>query len=82
MQLQILKALDQQTASVELWEEDELLAEVIETSPGERRMFVAEAGRRRGISWTDLAAIAPRMTRLLDEADREMKQTRQALGET
>ena len=81
LRLQVFKPLDRRTASVEVWNEDILVAEVFASEGGERRLYVSEAGARLGLDWAIFEALAPKISALLDEADDEMRETRKLLGE-
>jgi hypothetical protein len=73
--------LDQRTASAELWEGEELLAEVFARHDGVRRLYPSKEAAARGLDWETLNQVAPEVGKLLDRADEEMRQTRRRLGE-
>jgi hypothetical protein len=81
IKLQVFKSLDRRTASVELWQGDMILAEVFADEQGTRRLYVAGDSEAPGLNWANFMAVAPRITELLDEADMQMQQTREHLGE-
>lgn len=81
IKLQVFKSLDRRTASVELWQGDMILAEVFADEQGTRRLYVAGDSKAPGLNWANFMAVAPRITELLDEADMQMQQTREHLGE-
>lgn len=82
MDLRILKPLDWTTAVVEFWEGDQLVAEVFARHDGVRRLHISKEAAAWGLDWEAFNRLAPQVTALLDQADEEMRQVRQNLGES
>ena len=82
MDLRIFKPLDRTTAVVELWDGDLLVAEVFARHDGVRRLHLSTEASAWGLDWEEVSKLAPQVTALLDEADEEMRQVRQNLGES
>jgi hypothetical protein len=82
MDLRIFKPLDWTTAVVELWQDDRLVAEVFARHDGVRRLHISKDAAAWGIEWEAFNQLAPQVTALLDQADEEMRQVRQSLGES
>ena len=69
----VFKPIDWQTASVEVIEDDTLVAEVFARSDGIRRLHLSEEWAKRGVDGERFLQAAPRITALLDEADAERR---------
>ena len=81
MDLRIFKPLDSNTAVVEFWDGDRLVAEVFARHDGVRRFYLSNEAAAWGLDWEAFSQLAPQVTALLDKADEEMRQVRQSLGE-
>ena len=81
MDIRIFKPLDQQTASAELWDGEQLVAEVFARHDGVRRLHLSTEAAAWGLDWEAFSQLVPDVGRLLDQADEEMRQTRLSLGE-
>lgn len=79
IELRVFKPLDRTTASVELWDGNDLLAEVFAEPGRERRLYLSAFCQTHGLDWDGLAGFVPNITALLDEADAQMQHARQAL---
>jgi hypothetical protein len=77
VEIRIFKPLDRRTASAELWRGDKLLAEIFAEAGSKRILCVTQDC----IDWEGLVEIAPRLTAMLDEADQQMREAREAIGE-
>jgi hypothetical protein len=77
----ITKPLGDRRATAELYSDEHLVAEVIATGGGARMLFVSDAVKRTGLDWAALVDIAARIEAALNEADEDMRQTRDWLGE-
>ena len=83
MKLRVFKPLEWRTASIEVYQDDgeQIVAEVFARDGGKRRLYMSDSAAKRGLDWSEFAALVPQVTALLDEADQEMHQVRISLGE-
>jgi hypothetical protein len=81
LKLQVQKLSDWTTAIVELWDGDRVIAEVFARDGGERRLYITDELKDNGLDWSDLIEQGSAITAALDEADRQMEQSRNWLGE-
>lgn len=81
MDVRIFKSLDRATASLEVWDGAELVAEVFADSGGVRRLHVSKEAVSRGIDWDPFSELVPSVTEILDKADEEMRLSRKAVPE-
>ena len=75
--LKLFKPIGAASAVVEVWSGETLIAELFAPDGAARRLFV----RDNGIDWGQLQALAVRMSAVLNEADQEMRDGREQLGE-
>jgi len=81
MDLRVLKPLGRATAIVEIWDRHLLIVEVFAGQDGTRRFHFAEEAAGWGPHWNILSRLAPQVFKLLDVADKEMRQAREKLSQ-
>lgn len=81
MILRVFKALDDNTASIEFWEGDEVVAEVFARAGRGRRLYVSKQANEQGLDWSALCTLMPKVSEMLDQANAEMLDVRKSLGE-
>lgn len=81
LSLCVFKPLGWKTASVEIWSDDQLIAEIFARDGGERRLWPSATAQAQGLPWDAVRNLASRIDSALDQADAEMKESSRLFGE-